>query len=500
MGFVLKQGSLSFIISGFALILGVINNIFIYPRFLNTHGFLQSIISLTNILIPFSLWGLNIVMNKYHVLFSHDNYKGFINFILKWLIYAFAAFTIVFWVILPIAFSFIGDDNTTINNFNAFKFSVYIIVLLGAFRIISISYSTIFRKIVIPNFLVRIVYNKLFLPAIVVVSGIYALSKYNTLVLLIAFNILLVGLILLYLFRNNWLNNPFIKLNIDSEKRKEIFKFGTYGILNDTGVLLAFSIDILIVNALLGNKSAGVYAIFLFLANVVRLPIDSLGSLLSPMISKFMSENDRSSINQYYKRTTIGIFSLMLAIFIFIFSSMTDILAIMKLEYIDLARIIFLLISAGILVNGLTYLNGVILVQSGYYKWNLIFIIFLAVINIFASYVFIEYIFQGELKAAGAACGTAVSIFMYNLLKTSFVYYKLGYQPFSYKSLIVIGLALLNLVILYYLNISINPIINMLITGGLVTLGFILPIYLLKISEDVNVIFDSIINKLSTKA
>jgi Na+-driven multidrug efflux pump len=116
----------------------------------------------------------------------------------------------------------------------------------------------------------------------------------------------------------------------------------------------------------------------------------------------------------------------------------------------------------------------------------MLFITLLAVLNLVLTYVFIQYVFHGEFKAAGAACSTALSLIIYNLMKTGFVYYHWKIVPFTVKTLFVLLIGLLSYLVLLSIPFHFNPYINILIRGLLMCCLFFAPIIFLKFSKDLN--------------
>ena len=486
-----SQGLKSSMVNFSSVALGVFNNLFVYPKFLAIYGFVQAIINLVKLIYPFSLWGLNAVMNRYHTDYRTSNYKGFIFDSLRWAVLIFIPFSLLYFLILPATDERLSQIFPYFSNVEDNLIGLFFLVIVTA--AISIFRAVVFinKKATVPTLITRIVETKILLPVLIVLAGMYVLSKGFILLGMIVIGLISLALYMIYLHRKGWLDFSKSEINRINVKNRDVFSFGSFGIFNEIGSFLAFSVDIILVNLLLGDKSAGIYAIFLFLANVIKIPMDSLSGIMLPIVSTLWRENDLKKLKAYYKRTSLGLFVIAAAIFMLIFSSINDILRIIKREELIVAKYIFLFVAAGILVNVLTFLNGYIIIQSKKYKWNLAFTLILGVTNLFLTYYFIVYLFEDPFKAAGAACSTAVALIIFNLLKTLYVYVRFKMHPISWQLGIVFILAGINLVILTYISTNLGPWLNMTINAFIILCAFLIPIYGMSLSKDIN----NVVNK-----
>jgi O-antigen/teichoic acid export membrane protein len=86
----------------------------------------------------------------------------------------------------------------------------------------------------------------------------------------------------------------------------------------------------------------------------------------------------------------------------------------------------------------------------------------------------------------GAALASFISKLTYNLFKYIFLWRKLNFQAFSWKTLLLIGLGALTLVFNHYIPTLSNNLLDILVRSSLITLFFGIGVILLKLSEDVN--------------
>lgn len=489
-----RQGSKSFIVNILSVCLGVFNNLIIYPLYLSFYGTFQMVWSFINLMVPFSMLGLAAVVNKFFIEYK-DRGKDLLFFALKWLLISISIFSLFYFFVLPSLVVFLKPIFPFIEIVIENKVPLFITLLLYCLIILFAAISNINKRIVVPVLLNKIVNVKMLIPASIVLASIWGYDETKLIWLFTYCFAIIAFIFLIYILKNKWTFNV-SEENHEKTPLKEKLTFGAFGSFNQIGMLLAFSIDVILVFFLLGDTSAGFYAIFLFLANVVRLPIDSISGLFLPIVNTFFKNKEFGKISDYYKRMSKIFMFLTIGIFLTIYPAINDILTIMGKDNLINAKYIFSFIAIGIIINGSTSINSEIIIQSEYYKWNLFFICILGIVNIFLSYYLIVYVFPNSYASAGAAMGTAISLAIFNLLKMGFVYFKFKMIPFSKSSLIILGIAGFCFSVLYFVSFTFNPIINLFLYALLVAIIYFLPIFLLKLVKDVNDIFTKNLNKL----
>jgi len=107
--------------------------------------------------------------------------------------------------------------------------------------------------------------------------------------------------------------------------------------------------------------------------------------------------------------------------------------------------------------NMATGFNSEIINYSKYYKFNIIALGVLTILNLICNYAFIV-IFDFGIE--GAALASLLSIVIYNLIKVGFIYIKMGLLPFDSKSLKLFTLQFSIILMFYLIPDFSNPILN----------------------------------------
>lgn len=128
-----------------------------------------------------------------------------------------------------------------------------------------------------------------------------------------------------------------------------------------------------------------------------------------------------------FTKTSLNSFIAGAFIFVLIWININDIVSIMPgKDGISPFINVFLFLCIAKLFDMVTSINSFILIYSKYYKYNLVFLLILALMNIVFNYHFIT-----QYGIVGAALGTMISVFIYNIIKLIFIQMKFRINPFS---------------------------------------------------------------------
>ena len=92
----------------------------------------------------------------------------------------------------------------------------------------------------------------------------------------------------------------------------------------------------------------------------------------------------------------------------------------------------------------------------------------------------------GLIGINGAALATLIVVFIYSFIKIFYIKSKLNMQPFSLNTVKIVLIVSVVFFLFYFWNFNLNPILNMLLKGILITVFYLLLINKFKISQEVN--------------
>jgi O-antigen/teichoic acid export membrane protein len=138
-----------------------------------------------------------------------------------------------------------------------------------------------------------------------------------------------------------------------------------------------------------------------------------------------------------------------------------------------------------------TGLNGIILITSKKYRFDLFFSVLLIGLMVIMNLIFIP-----KYGMAGAALGTMLATIVQNTARTIFVAVAFKIHPFEMKNIWVIAAAALVVAINYFLPFIFNIYVDILIRSTIVTFIFIMPVIAFKVSQDVNDFVRNSLNRI----
>jgi O-antigen/teichoic acid export membrane protein len=218
------------------------------------------------------------------------------------------------------------------------------------------------------------------------------------------------------------------------------------------------------------------------MASVIDMPSQAISKIASPIISKSWTEENPGEISSIYKKSSIVNQIVGSFIFLGIWVNLEHLFGISsKPEAFIGASSIFLVLGTAKLFDGILGVNSQIIAYSQAYKYNLYFLVFLALISVVTNFLLIPV--YGIL---GAAIATFISLVAFNIIKLIFLKLKYGMQPFSKSTIIVFLLFLATALISMIIPVINNHFFAIIIKSSLILFLFVPGIYFLKVSDDIN--------------
>ncbi|MEX2589602.1 MAG: hypothetical protein WD334_05300, partial [Chitinophagales bacterium] len=218
----------------------------------------------------------------------------------------------------------------------------------------------------------------------------------------------------------------------------EIGKYGAFVLFSGVGGYIAGNIDILMIGSLAtdGLADVAIYSVAFYIGNIVNVPIKSVYSIAIPIIAEAWKNNDMAKIEELYKKSSINQLIIGCLLLIGLWANIDNMFMILPEEYVD-GKIVVLIIALSQLFNIAAGVNGGIIVNSPYYKYDSLFIGAMVVLNIALNIIFIKM-----LGFIGAAVATAITIIFFNVGRVITVQIKSKMHPFSKKTIYILLLSL----------------------------------------------------------
>lgn len=480
MGIIARQGFKRSILSIIGSLIGVISLLFIYPLSKDSYGFAQFLISSASFFAIFFSFGSTSLVIRYFPELKDKYSKGFLSIIFSVTFLVISVSTIFFSVFKHAIINFLGklDFQTQIINENLIV--IYTLSVLFIIIQILIFQSANFKRIVIP-FVIHELSFKVFLPVLILLVFMGKIEIFHIGTGLLFFylvSFILNGIYLKNLGGLSLNKNTFLALT--KKKMKELLSYMGFSGLNIISENLTTQIDRIMIPLLLTMSSNGIYSIFLFMSNTIAIPATSIYPIASPIISESMQNGDIQNVKSIYKKTSLNSFIAGAFIFVLIWININDIVSIMPgKDGISPFINVFLFLCIAKLFDMVTSINSFILIYSKYYKYNLVFLLILALMNIVFNYHFIT-----QYGIVGAALGTMISVFIYNIIKLIFIQMKFRINPFSKSTLSIFLILIITILIGRYLPATPLVVINFIYKSLLISGIYYFLIKIFKIESE----------------
>lgn len=488
MGVIKQQSIVNTFITYIGIVLGFISTIYLYPNFLepDQYGLTRLLLSVSFVFTQFAHLGMNNTAIRFFPYFEDkdNDHNGFLFLVLVVPITGFVLFLGVIFFFDDLLISYY-DTSTYFGDY--YLLLIPIVFGLLYFEVIN-SYVRA-RLHSVPGSVISEVILRVITILLLVLFWYEWITFEQFMIAFACSYIVQPLLLLLFLFAKGEL---FLKPNFAYLKTtlvKRMANYGLFAVLGGMTTLIVNNIDIIMLGSLAGLTETGVYAIAFYIGSVIIVPQRSLGKIAPSVVAKHLKEKNYDEIERIYKSSSINQMVPGLLIFIGVVANLHNLNDILPDAYASASPVI-IIIGISKLIDMTAGINGAIILNSKYYRFDLISMIILIIFSISLNYWLIPI-----LGMTGAAIATATSLFLYNLIKGIYVWIKFKMQPFSSRILVLIGFSSIVLFgSLQTVNLD-NTYLDILIRSVAITLIYSFGVLSLNISEEVNSIWKDLRSK-----
>lgn len=494
MGIIQRQGIKNSIINYIGVGIGFLSTLFIYNLDREVYGFAQFLYSTSVFLVPFvTLGSLSLIVKYFPILKQTETGIRFINTIFLLMTVASSVFCFVFIVFNKQFVRFIQwIKMDPLGILEEYIWFVFPLVLVICTINLMINHASNLMRIVVPEIFNNLGF-KLFLPVLILLSYYDYITMSQLAVGIIVYFFLVMIAMFIYMYKLGAVGKGLLKLKeIPISTRKEIGSFAMYSSLNGLSASFAFRIDIIMISTLLGFASNGIYVMLLFFSNIINIPRKAISKISAPIISKAWKDNNRIELLKIYKKASLNLLIAGLFMLLVIWFSLKEFDKIGSGDEIFWnARYVFLFLGIGRVLDMMMSVNSEIIAYSKQFRYNLLFMIILGMSNVLFNYFLIN-----AYGIEGAALATCLSYLIFNGMKFGFIWHQFNMNPLQWKSLLLIILAAFIFGIIGYIPFSFHPFLNLIFKGIVISFLFFLPVYVFRLSEDLNNLLDNSVNQI----
>ena len=480
MGIIKNQSISGTIYSYIGVVLGFITTGLLFPRIFSTEqiGLLRLLVSYSVLFAQFSSLGVNTATIKLFPYFRNHEKKhhGYLGIVLLIVSIGLIISVSVYLMLRPYFIEH-GQEKSALF-ISYFYYVVPLIIFTVIFNVFDTYYRVLYNTV--KGILYKEVIQRILILGVIVAYAFHLLDFKLT----VLFYVLAIITPTLLLFASLLKSRQFfIKPEfsfIDKKLKKQFLDISFFGMITTFSGVLVLNIDVIMVDGILGLSAAGIYTVTFFFGSLILVSLRTMGRVSSVIISDAWKNNDLTTIHDIYKKSSISLSVIGVLLFIGIWGNIDNVFLIIGNEYLAGKYVIFF-IGLGALIDSALGVNAQIIVNSKYYRYISYFLFVFAFLLITTNLLFIPV-----YGIVGAAIASFISKFIFNSVKFFFLYKKFHFQPFSNKHLLLILFA----IIAYLVSLAVprfdNFIIDIIVRSSVIFITFFIPVYLFKISEDIN--------------
>ncbi len=427
--------------------------------FLNTYlftrqgGFTQSeyglygtFMAVANIINSFANLGMQAYIYKFYPYYQ-DNLKVKDNDMMGW---AFVTSLLGFIMVLSAGFIFrdLVIRKYSANSPDFVKYYAWVFPMGFGLTMYSIleAYAWQLRKSVLTNFLRELLFKGI-TSILAILFFIHVIHDFDLFIKLFALIYVLLALILLIiLIRGGEIH---LTLRISRVTKKFFSKIVVLTSFIWSGSLIqniAIVFDTIVITAVLPNGLAwaGIFALAQNIASLIQAPQRGIVAASIAHLSRAWKEKDFEKIKRIYQRSSINQLIFACGIFVLIWINFTDAVKNFHLQpaYVQ-AQPVFLFLGLWRIIDMGTGVNSQIIGTSTQWRFE-----FITGIILLAITIPLNYILAKKMGVVGPAIATLLSYIIYNAIRYIFLLRRFKMQPFNFKTVLTITLAVTG----YYLS------------------------------------------------
>lgn len=430
MGIVKRNSITITVLSYVGVAVGFINQILLLPNFLSAEqvGLAAILVNTAMMYAQFSALGINQTVIRFFPFFRSHRDNGN-NGLLAWSVMGISAGFILF----TLLFLLLREPVTAYFAKNSPLFAEHYLLLVPLaftllFNLFFGSWLQALHKTVVSSFAYDVILRLLITAEI----SLYALGAMD-------FEQFLIGYVLLHYVPTLILvvyAAAIGQLNLRIDRSKRTLRLlsiaGIYGLwqfLGGASLIVIPVIDQLMLAGMVGLAASGIYSRMQYVVSAIMVPYRSIIKVASPLVAGFWKERDMEQMRKIYRSASLMNLIIGCYFFLVVWVNLDNLFAMMPPEY-AFGRYVFLFLGIGRVFDMYAGLNGVILVTSKKYRYDLGYSLLLLALTVATNALLIPR--WGIVGAAVATMGTTL---LWNLLRILTVWRFYRLQPFAWKDL-----------------------------------------------------------------
>jgi O-antigen/teichoic acid export membrane protein len=474
MGIVRNQSiknSISFYIG---MAIGAVNTVIFYPNVFKDNpehfGLIQILIAYAIVISTFTTLGIPKTIVKYFPVIKEKGQLYFLSFFTPLICFVFASLSYL--LFKEQIFELLNASQLLRDNF----FYIILLVFFIGFYDVLTSISRSFLSAATPIF-INEVFLKLYSMSMLLLHWFGYLDFPEFLKTYLFGYVLKFAILYILQWKNNRLE---LEFSIKDLKIKELIKFGVYVMIGGASIMIVTRVDMMMIGSLLDLQQVAFYTVAFFIGNAIKVPGKSIVTISTPLIAKAWEDNDFDEIQTLYSKSSINQLIVGGIFFVCIWLNIDEVFSLLPEKFQGGKWVVFF-IGLSQLFSLTAGINGAIIINSRYYKYDLYTNVILVFITIATNYILIP-----KYGINGAAIATAISVLLFNLIRLIVIELKMDMQPFSKETVFTILVLLGIYLILNNIHFILLPFFAIVIKSTLALLVYIFLVIKFNLSEDIS--------------
>ena len=490
MGIVKKQVYKNTLISYIGMAVAYINTILLFPFFTTNeqYGLYNLLISLSVLYSLIASLGIPGIIAKYFPFYRTEDggHNGFIHWTAILSVIGIVVLSVLLILLKPLILSAYVDNSPLFVTY--YYWLIPLVVFTVLFNFLEVTGRVIYRTI-FSSFL-RDVLVRLITTGLLVMLAFKWIDFSGFIILYI----LSWGLISLLLLSSLAITKTFSYRLGESKfsriNKKEVLSYGFYTMISVAIYVLLQKVDVIMLSSIVGDTIQGVYSWYFNIAVVISIPAQALSRTTYQIVADSWKAKNMLNIADIYNKTSIIQMVIGCLLFIGIIINKNNLLAIVH-DNVKAAQFnVVILIGLGFLVDITGGLNTYIITTSHKYRIITVFVTISSLLCVGLNYILIP-----KYGGMGAAFAYLVTMLLLNFFTWFYIKIKFNMQPFTYKHLLVIVVAVISYFAGQYFWEMPSLYLDILLRSGFTAALYLLITYFLKISDDINEKVDVMLNK-----
>jgi len=250
-----------------------------------------------------------------------------------------------------------------------------------------------------------------------------------------------------------------------------------------------------------GLPQAGLFAIGSYLVAIMEIPQRGLNSISVPVLAESWKNREMKNIENIYKKSVSSLLVIGTGLFGLIALNVTDLAEMLNFfgrktnaDYSVIIQIVIIMGIARIIDLG-TGINAQIIGTSNYWRFDFFTNVFYTFLSIPLNFILIK-----KYGIVGLAYANLVALTLYNLVRFIFLYRKFGLQPYSYKSLQTVFIAVACFIITWFIPLGVHWYISIPVRSLLFCIAFLPLMYYTKAAPELTLLAEKYLKKLTGRA